>query len=164
MKPVYRLLVLLSTIGLVTVSAVAPAGATTETLVDPHGDAPASADVYSYTLSNGERAVHTAVLVKNLAKRSDITLFVDQTGPGRYVIRTSPAGKGTFTFERRTSSRPVDCDWTLKRLTGSRSTMKIGIPQTCFGSRAGDAAIDLIMWQAGGQGSDNVAQTFVPRG
>ena len=164
MKPVHRLLVLLSTIGFANVVAVGPAGATTETLVDPHGDAPASADVYSYTLSNGERAVHAAVVVRNLAKHSDITLYVDQTGPGRYVIRTSPTGKGTFTFERRTSSHPVDCDWTLKRLTGSRSTMKIGIPQTCFGARAGDAAIDLTMWQAGGQGSDNVAQTFVPRG
>jgi hypothetical protein len=163
MKPVQRLLVLLTTIAIATLSA-APAHATTETLVDPHGDAPPSADVYTYKISNGARAVHAVVMVKNLAHHSDITLYVNQSGPGRYVIRTSPVGKGTFTFERRTSSRPVDCDWSLKRLTGSSSTMKLGIPQRCFGSRAGDAAVDLTMWQAGGQGSDNVAAAFVPRG
>lgn len=164
MKPVQRLLVLLSTIGFVTLSAIAQAHATTETLVDPHGDAPPSADVYTYKISNGDRSLHVAVTVKNLAKHSDITLYVNQAGPGRYVVRTSPVGKGTFTFERRTGDREVPCDWSLARHTGSSSTMKVGIPQTCFGSRAGDAAVDLTMWEAGGQGSDNVTQAFVPQG
>jgi hypothetical protein len=164
MKPVQRLLVLLSTIGFVTVSAIAQAHATTETLVDPHGDAPASADVYTYKISNGDRSLHVAVHVKNLARHSDITLYVNQSGAGRYVVRTSPVGKGTFTFERRSGDRSVNCDWSLDRRTGTRSTMKVGIPQRCFGSRAGDAAVDLTMWQAGGQGSDNVVQAFVPRG
>ena len=140
------------------------AWAATETLVDPHGDAPASADVYSYKIANGDHSLRVAVMVRNLAKGSDITLYVDQAGPGRYVVRTSPVGKGTFTFERGTHAKKVDCDWTLERLTGSSSTMKLDIPQSCFGDRAGDALVDLTMWQAGGQGSDNVASAFVPRG
>jgi len=159
-----RLLVAGATAWIVTLSAATPAGAATVRLFDPRGDAPASADVLSYTITNGGPSLRVAVKVRDLAPQSDITLYVNQAGAGEYVLRTAPVGKGTLTFERGVIQRAIHCGWTLTRLTDARSTLKLSISQACFGSRAGGAWVDLIMWQAGGQGSDNVKKVFVPRG
>src|SRR3954466_1894305 len=100
------------------------------------------------------KAFRVAVTVQDLARASDITLYVNHAGRGKYVIRTGPVGKGTFTFAHGTRETTVHCHWTLERRTGDKSTLKVGIPQKCFGDRAGDAWVDFIMWQARGQGSD----------
>jgi hypothetical protein len=139
------------------------AWASTAVLFDPKGDAPASADVLSYRVTNSRTDLRVAVHVRNLARGSDITLYVNQAGAGQFVVRTAPVGKGTFTFEQGATVHNVRCHWSLTRKTGAKSTLDLEIPQVCFGSRVGAAWVDLIMWQAGGQGSDNVTRAYVPR-
>src|SRR4051812_31035558 len=112
--------------------APAAAVAASSTFWDPRGDAPPSADVTRYTITNGDTVLRAAVKVVNLASQSDITLYVNPGGAGRYVLRTAPIGKGTLMFERGAESTKVTCDWTLRRYTGDKSIMIVRIPQTCF--------------------------------
>lgn len=152
-----RLAAVLTTAGLILAVPTTAAGQT-RSAADPSGDAPASADVTAVQVTNGAHQVTVRIHVRNLAKGSDVTLYVNHEGPGRYVLRTAPLGKGLLTFARGYNEKPVKCStWTLTRYTGPKSTMVVTIPQRCFGARAGGAKFNLTMWQAGGQGSDTVA-------
>ena len=117
------------------------AAAQDRTLRDERGDAPPSADITSVHLRNGAHRVVTRVRVVNLASGSDITLTVNHDGPGRYILRTGGLGKGSLNFARGFREVRVTCpEWSLSRYTGARSLMVVGIPQRCFGRRAGTAS------------------------
>lgn len=157
----------LSTAALVSLPLVLLGGMTahaaTSRSYDPRGDAPASADVTSYTITNGATALGLKAKVANLAKHTDITMYVNHNGPGHYELRTSPVGKGDLVYVRGSSDTPAHCTWSVHRHAGDRSTMVVHLAQACFGDRAGDAWVDFIMWQADGQGEDNVSRSYVPR-
>jgi len=143
--------------GTVLASTAAPAVAQESGVTDPRGDAPASADVTRVHISNGNHRIVVAVKVANLRHGTDMTLTINHDGPGRYILRTGGKGKGSLRFARGDNEKRVPCSrWMLARHTGERSSMKVTIPQHCFGDRAGTAAFNLTMFQAGGSGLDQI--------
>ncbi len=139
-------------------AATCPAVAGERTLSDVRGDAPASADITRVRLINGAHQVTVAVKVVNLAGGTDMTLTIDHGGVGRYILRTGGLGKGSLHFARGYNETRVRCPaWSLARYTGTRSIMRVTIPQGCFGDRAGTASFGLTMFQSGGMGADRVA-------
>jgi hypothetical protein len=150
------LLPVFSAVVLVLATSV-QANAASRILHDPSGDAPKSADITRARLVNGSHKVTASVKVVNLANGSDITLYVNHAGPGRYVLRTGGNGKGSLHFARGFNEKRVSCPgWTLARHTGPRSTMVVTIPQHCFGKRAGTAKFNFTMYQSGGTGADTI--------
>ncbi len=144
------------TAGLV-VAVAGPASAQKRIVRDRVGGAPASADITHVRVRNAPRAVALAVRVQDLRRLSDLTLYVNHGGPGRFVFRTAGTRRGFVTFERGSTTRRVSCAHrAVDRYTGARSTLVVRIPQRCFGRRAGQAAFSLIMFPAGGPSSDTV--------
>ena len=156
MKPSSLLCALALSLGaslLVTPSA----SAATRAVTDAVGDAPASADLTRVVVRNGDATVRLVLRVRDLRRYSDTTIYINHPGAGRYAFRTAGRQEGFLSFGglRETS---VPCTGrNVTRYTGDRNEMVVSIPQRCFGRRAGTAAFDVTMWQAGGQGSDRVA-------
>jgi hypothetical protein len=161
-RPVHAIAVLAASAALI-LAVAQPAAAQHRRASDPRGDAPASADVTRVVVRNGAKAVVVVLKVRNLHRRSDVTIYINHDGRGRYGFRTAGTRRGFLSFEGRRFSRSVPCS--ARRVTrhaGTKSRMVVRLPQRCFGSRAGRAAFTVTMWQAGGQGSDRVASMPLP--
>jgi len=152
-----RLALVAAVAGTVLTATAATAIAQGIAVTDPRGDAHASADATRVRISNGSHRVGVAVKVVNLRHGTDLTLTINHHGPGRYILRTGGRGIGSIHFARGGHEKRVPCPrWTLVRHTGARSRMKVTVPQHCFGDRAGTAAFDLTMFQAGGSDLDQI--------
>jgi hypothetical protein len=135
-----------------------PAAAQQRDALDVRGDAAPSADILRVHVKNGAQQIVVASKVANLARGSDITLVVNHSGPGRYILRTGGIGKGHLNFARGTDETRIRCrGWTVARHTGRLSRMVVKVPQRCFGKRAGTASFDMTMFQSRGMDLDTVA-------
>lgn len=133
------------------VGVAGPAQAQTRTLTDPVGDAPATRDLTSLKVGNGGRVLTVVARVSDLQRGGGLTLGVfletrprDNDGFG--VVSRAPTKRRPATllvYRGRYASEDIvslSCRGARIRWQFGADTIRLRLPQRCFGALAGDVA------------------------